>query len=85
MGGRCELYPFHILSFYFLRSTLISIIAVILSVAVWANSVRSLGQDAVMKFRFLGTGASGVLGERWATMAVLSALRMWQQGEMAKR
>ncbi|KAI2615236.1 hypothetical protein GGR54DRAFT_642510 [Hypoxylon sp. NC1633] len=54
-------------------------------VAVWADARRSPAPDVLMKFRFLGMGASGVLGERWATMAVMSALRMWQQGEMARR
>ncbi|KAI5855000.1 hypothetical protein GGS23DRAFT_471149 [Durotheca rogersii] len=55
-------------------------------VAVWAD-VRGLrpGPSELMKFRFLGSGASGVLGERWATMAAISAMRMWQQGEMARR
>ncbi|KAI1378448.1 hypothetical protein F4677DRAFT_395718 [Hypoxylon crocopeplum] len=54
-------------------------------VAVWADSRRSPRPDEVMRFRFLGTGASGVLGERWAAMAVVSALRVWQQGEIARR
>ncbi|KAI1074860.1 hypothetical protein F5B20DRAFT_562099 [Whalleya microplaca] len=54
-------------------------------VAVWADSRRNPAADRVMKFRFLGTGASGTLGERWSVMAVMSALRMWQQGEMARR
>ncbi|KAI0383989.1 hypothetical protein F5Y04DRAFT_233773 [Hypomontagnella monticulosa] len=54
-------------------------------VAVWADARRSQGPDGCMKFKFLGTGASGVLGERWTVMAVMSALRMWQQGEIARR
>lgn len=32
-----------------------------------------------MKFKFLGTGASGDLGERWAVMTVASALKIWDR------
>ncbi|KAI1398691.1 hypothetical protein F4819DRAFT_17591 [Hypoxylon fuscum] len=44
-------------------------------VAVWATGGLSLSK-AVM-FRFLGSGASGALGERWALMAVITALSIW--------
>ncbi|KAI1781083.1 hypothetical protein F4818DRAFT_451301 [Hypoxylon cercidicola] len=44
-------------------------------VAAWAWASGSLTKK--FKFRFLGTGASGVLGERWAVMAVASALKIW--------
>ncbi|KAI0169394.1 hypothetical protein GGR52DRAFT_574613 [Hypoxylon sp. FL1284] len=46
-------------------------------VAVWSRVSRSL--RTVLKFRFLGSGATGVLGERWAIMAVVTALRMYQR------
>lgn len=45
-------------------------------VAVWSHARLSLTK--VLKFRFLGSGATGVLGERWAIMAVMTALRMYQ-------
>ncbi|KAI8964965.1 hypothetical protein F5Y11DRAFT_362880 [Daldinia sp. FL1419] len=41
-------------------------------VAVWAWATMSLTKK--LRFRFLGSGASGVLGERWAVMAVVTAL-----------
>ncbi|KAI1418188.1 hypothetical protein F5Y13DRAFT_150789 [Hypoxylon sp. FL1857] len=46
-------------------------------VAVWAWASASLTKN--LKFKFIGTGASGVLGERWAIMAVASALRIWDR------
>ncbi|KAI1404355.1 hypothetical protein F4819DRAFT_139030 [Hypoxylon fuscum] len=46
-------------------------------VAVWSYARLSLTK--VLKFRFLGSGATGVLGERWAIMAVMTALRMYQK------
>lgn len=44
-------------------------------VAVWAPYVMSFSK--AMCFGFLGSGASGVLGERWAVMAVITALGLW--------
>lgn len=46
-------------------------------VAVWATTHRRLHKG--FRFRFLGTGADGSLGERWAIMAVVSALRGWDK------
>ncbi|KAI1371837.1 hypothetical protein F4677DRAFT_282788 [Hypoxylon crocopeplum] len=46
-------------------------------VAVWAYARLSFTK--VLKFRFLGSGATGILGERWAIMAVMTALRMYQR------
>lgn len=46
-------------------------------VAVWAWASGSLTKR--MKFKFLGTGASGDLGERWAVMTVASALKIWDR------
>lgn len=44
-------------------------------VAVCAHAVMSLSK--LWKFAFAGTGASGVLGERWAVMAVVTGLMIW--------
>jgi hypothetical protein len=41
-------------------------------VCAWA--MGSLGISASAKFAFYGTGASGLLGERWAILSVLSAM-----------
>ncbi|KAI1135269.1 hypothetical protein F5Y05DRAFT_176903 [Hypoxylon sp. FL0543] len=46
-------------------------------VAVWAWASGSLTKK--LKFQFLGSGANGVLGERWAIMAVITALRIWDR------
>ncbi|KAI0837368.1 hypothetical protein F5Y06DRAFT_304756 [Hypoxylon sp. FL0890] len=46
-------------------------------VAVWAWASGSLTKK--LKFQFLGSGANGVLGERWAIMAVITALRIWDK------
>lgn len=51
-------------------------------VAVWATEHLRLHKG--FRFRFLGTGASGSLGERWATMAVISALRGWDRARKAQ-
>lgn len=51
-------------------------------VAVWAWASGSLTKK--LKFQFLGSGANGVLGERWAIMAVITALRIWDR-ERRKR
>ncbi|KAL7623940.1 hypothetical protein AAE478_005497 [Parahypoxylon ruwenzoriense] len=46
-------------------------------VAVWSWAAMSVTKT--LKFRFLGSGATGVLGERWAVMAVATALRIWDR------
>ncbi|KAI1209311.1 uncharacterized protein F4807DRAFT_427978 [Annulohypoxylon truncatum] len=51
-------------------------------VAVWAYTRRSLTK--VLKFRCLGTGASGDFGERWTIMAAMTALRMYQRQQKNK-
>ncbi|KAI0599018.1 hypothetical protein F4775DRAFT_552559 [Biscogniauxia sp. FL1348] len=48
-------------------------------VAVWGYARKSLTK--AMKFSFLGSGASGVLGDRWALTTVMTALRMYQGQE----
>lgn len=45
-------------------------------VAISIDTTR-LGSK-VAQFKFLGTGATGVLGDTWAIMAVMTALRIWQ-------
>ncbi|ORY71025.1 uncharacterized protein BCR38DRAFT_415725 [Pseudomassariella vexata] len=52
-------------------------------VAVWAQAAMSMSK--VLKFRFIGSGVTGVLGERWAVMAVMTALRMHQHAERDRR
>ena len=51
-------------------------------VAVWANVAMSMTKS--WRFAFIGTGATGVLGERWAVMAVMTALLMWEQERRAR-
>ncbi|KAI1388806.1 uncharacterized protein F4822DRAFT_258794 [Hypoxylon trugodes] len=51
-------------------------------VAVWAWASGSLTK--VFKFQFLGSGANGVLGERWAIMAVATALKIWDRERRAR-
>ncbi|KAI1817149.1 hypothetical protein GGS20DRAFT_575059 [Poronia punctata] len=46
-------------------------------VAVWTGGGISMSKK--MRFRFLGTGADGSMGERWAIMAVSTALAMWSR------
>ncbi|ROW13987.1 hypothetical protein VPNG_04098 [Cytospora leucostoma] len=46
-------------------------------VAVCAQAVMSMTK--LWKFAFLGTGVSGALGERWAVMAVVTGLAIWDQ------
>ncbi|KAH9897334.1 hypothetical protein F4778DRAFT_256815 [Xylariomycetidae sp. FL2044] len=47
-------------------------------VAVWAEHSR--WRDAKpFEFRFLRSGASGILGDRWAVMAVVTALGIWYE------
>jgi hypothetical protein len=45
-------------------------------VAVWAP-YAGWSLTKAFRFQFMGSGASGELGERWATMAVITALRLW--------
>ncbi|KAI1504930.1 hypothetical protein F5X99DRAFT_370312 [Biscogniauxia marginata] len=45
-------------------------------VAVWAHNA-SLSMTKAFKFQFLGSGLTGVLGDRWAAAALVSAVRMW--------
>ncbi|KAJ1323359.1 PAX-interacting protein 1 [Microdochium nivale] len=52
-------------------------------VAVFARMVGSISRR--MRFRFLGTGASGLLGDRWALMAAVSAIRIWQRDTRSRR
>ncbi|KAH8655430.1 hypothetical protein BX600DRAFT_469618 [Xylariales sp. PMI_506] len=46
-------------------------------VAVWNYSKNSLTK--AVKFQFLGSGASGQLQERFEVMAVITALRIWEE------
>ncbi|KAF2501703.1 hypothetical protein BU16DRAFT_522607 [Lophium mytilinum] len=46
-------------------------------VAVWADNGKP-SMHKVGKFQFLGRGATGELGDRWAIMAIASILRIWQ-------
>ncbi|KXJ86101.1 hypothetical protein Micbo1qcDRAFT_198562 [Microdochium bolleyi] len=52
-------------------------------VAVFARIPASMSRR--MKFRFLGTGASGLLGDRWALMAAVTAIRIWQREARNRR
>ncbi|KAI8624054.1 hypothetical protein F5Y19DRAFT_341316 [Xylariaceae sp. FL1651] len=52
-------------------------------VAVWAWSSWSMPE--VLHFKFLGSGADGSLGDRWAIMAVISALAIWNKERKQKR
>ncbi|KAI1100299.1 hypothetical protein F4804DRAFT_319297 [Jackrogersella minutella] len=46
-------------------------------VAVWAYARMSMTK--VLKFRYLGNGATGAFGGRWAIMAAMTAMRMYQR------
>lgn len=46
-------------------------------VAVCATAVMSMTK--LWKFSFLGTGVTGALGERWAVMAVVTGLVLWDR------
>jgi hypothetical protein len=46
-------------------------------VAVWADTGK-LSMSKIGKFQFLGSGATGELGECWAIMAIVSVVRLWQ-------
>jgi hypothetical protein len=45
-------------------------------VAVWTQVGLSVTKSA--KFQFLGTGTSGIFGERWALMVVMTALGLYE-------
>ncbi|KAK1980677.1 hypothetical protein LZ30DRAFT_594283 [Colletotrichum cereale] len=46
-------------------------------VAVWTDAGMSLSKQA--KFAFIGSGLTGELGERWAVMAVISGLAIFER------
>ncbi|KAF3013933.1 hypothetical protein E8E14_002645 [Neopestalotiopsis sp. 37M] len=52
-------------------------------VAVWSNARMSMSKE--LNFQFLGSGVTGALGERWAVMAVITALRIWDRERKARR
>ncbi|TLD16565.1 uncharacterized protein PgNI_02118 [Pyricularia grisea] len=52
-------------------------------VAAWTDARLSWTKQG--KFAFIGTGQSGLLGERWAVAAVLSALAIWEIQRRRKR
>lgn len=52
-------------------------------VAAWTDARLSWSKQG--KFAFIGTGQSGLLGERWAVAAVLSALAIWEIQRRRKR
>ncbi|KJR81454.1 uncharacterized protein SPSK_01108 [Sporothrix schenckii 1099-18] len=67
-------------------------------VALWATQRQEDGDgdddddpsdvsstQTVARFTFLGSGASGQLGERWALMAVMSGLAVWERARRARR
>ena len=47
-------------------------------VAVFSDNYEARNTRLV-RFRFLGTGAAGHLGPRFAVMAVMTALRIWNE------
>jgi hypothetical protein len=51
-------------------------------VAAWANASMSLTKT--LNFQFFNSGANGMLGERWAVMAVITALRIWDRERKAR-
>lgn len=51
-------------------------------VAVWVMAGPFLAR--VLRFRFLASGADGSLGERWAVLAVASALAIWNRDRRAR-
>jgi hypothetical protein len=46
-------------------------------VAVWAYQAKP-SMSKLGKFQFLGSGATGELGDHWAITAVVSVLRLWE-------
>ncbi|KAI0112147.1 hypothetical protein GGR51DRAFT_568970 [Nemania sp. FL0031] len=53
-------------------------------VAVWGDSGLRFSSKK-MRFRFLGSGADGSLGQRWAVMAVATALAIWYWDQRSDR
>ncbi|KAI0418737.1 hypothetical protein F5X98DRAFT_362962 [Xylaria grammica] len=51
-------------------------------VAVWAAA--NLSVSKALRFRFIGSGADGSLGDRWAAMAVASALAIWHRDRRSR-
>jgi hypothetical protein len=51
-------------------------------VAVWADNGR-WRENRTGRFQFLGSGATGELGEGFAVMAIATALRIWELGNEA--
>ncbi len=51
-------------------------------VAMYADARMSMTKQ--LKFAFVGTGRTGALGERWAVMAVTSALAIWDKEEASQ-
>src|SRR3569833_1641806 len=52
-------------------------------VAAWSGVSGSLTKHG--KFRFMGTGASGLLGERWVLMAVVTSLALWERERRSRK
>lgn len=54
-------------------------------VALWADALMSLTKQ--LKFAFCAAGRTGQLGERWAVMAAISAIAIWEKelGNQARR
>ncbi|KAB5585633.1 hypothetical protein GE09DRAFT_1071375 [Coniochaeta sp. 2T2.1] len=51
-------------------------------VAVMTEGTVSLTKK--FSFKFIGAGETGALGERWAVMAVISAMAIWEKNKRAK-
>jgi hypothetical protein len=43
-----------------------------------------MSMSKILSFRFLSSGANGALGERWAVMAVITALAIWDKERKAR-
>jgi len=52
-------------------------------VAAWTETGYSMSK--AVRFGFFGTGASGLLGERWAIMAVMTAMGLFERDRRAER
>ncbi|OHE95029.1 hypothetical protein CORC01_09686 [Colletotrichum orchidophilum] len=52
-------------------------------VAVWTDAGMSMTKEA--KFAFVGSGLTGELGERWAIMAVISGLAIFERQRQRRR
>lgn len=50
------------------------------TVAVWAAGSTFGSMTKAAKFEFVGSGATGELGDSWALMAVITFLATWQRG-----